>query len=170
MVRTLISLHLILLVLSTIPLTFSQITPLSIVDQTCKHTPYYNLCVSTLNADRRSATADVAGLALIMVDAIKAKATRTQGTIGRLLRSKPTLKKPLSSCANAYNIILTVTIPEAYQALPGNPKFAEDGANGCATEANSCEQEFKGRSPLTAMNKDVADTSAVAVGIIRLLL
>ncbi|KAJ6420928.1 hypothetical protein OIU84_028333 [Salix udensis] len=39
-----------------------------LIAQTCKNTPYYNLCVSSLRSVPRSSRADVQGLALVMVD------------------------------------------------------------------------------------------------------
>lgn len=42
-----------------------------IVDGTCKRTPDYTLCVSLLRSDPRSSSADIAGLAIILVDQIK---------------------------------------------------------------------------------------------------
>ncbi|KAJ9154629.1 hypothetical protein P3X46_027948 [Hevea brasiliensis] len=143
----------------------------NMISQTCKQTPYYNLCVSCLSSDPRSFKADVRGLALIMVNIVKAKATMSLHFINQLIQRRPGLKKPLSYCADNYDAILTADIPEAVEALQkGDPKFAQDGANDAANEADLCEANFHGKSPLTKFNKVVHDTSATASAIVQQLL
>ncbi|EEF43122.1 cell wall / vacuolar inhibitor of fructosidase 1 [Ricinus communis] len=143
----------------------------SLISNICKQTPNYNLCVTSLNSDPRSAKADTTGLALIMVDIIKARATASLNFIRHQYHKSPRLKKQLTSCAHGYDAILTLDIPEAYEALQkGVPKFAQDAANDAAVEANSCEGGFHGNSPMKKLNVLVHDTSAVASAVIRLLL
>ncbi|CAK7326307.1 unnamed protein product [Dovyalis caffra] len=143
----------------------------NLIQQICKRTPNFDLCVTSLASDPQSSTADVNGLALIMVDVLKAKATSTLNLINQQLTKSPALKQPLTSCASNYNAILTADIPEGIEALQkGDPKFAETGANDAAVEADICEAGFKGKSPLTNSNKLVHDTSAVTAAIVRNLL
>ncbi|KAM0988074.1 hypothetical protein ACFX13_012294 [Malus domestica] len=97
----------------------------NIIDQICKKTPDYNLCVSSLNSDPRSAIADVAVLGL----------------------------SPSDPCTHFYKTILEADIPEAAKAFIGNPKFAEQGMNNAAGEAQTCEDGFSGKSPLINENK-----------------
>ena len=142
-----------------------------LIAQTCKNTPYYNLCVTSLTSVPRSSTADVQGLALVMVDIVRAKASTTLKFINQELKRSPELRRPLRFCASSYDAILTADIPEAIEALQkGDPKFAENGTNDAAVEASSCEDSFQGKSPLTKLNKAVHDTSVVASAITRLLL
>lgn len=53
----------------------------NLIETTCERTPFYKLCVSTLQSDPRSSSADVAGLAHIAADKLKAKAAATLGQI-----------------------------------------------------------------------------------------
>ncbi|KAL2341638.1 hypothetical protein Fmac_009578 [Flemingia macrophylla] len=90
----------------------------NLIKQTCQKTPNPNLCNQILQADPRGRTADVSGLALILVDAIKAKANGVYNKINNLIKG-------------------------ATQALQtGNAKFAEDAASDSAIEASSCEHDF----------------------------
>ncbi|XP_065859708.1 cell wall / vacuolar inhibitor of fructosidase 1-like [Euphorbia lathyris] len=142
------------------------------ISQTCKQTPYYNLCLNHLTADPRSSTADVKGLALIMVDLLKGKTTRSAQFIKQITGKRPELQKLLKECARKYDVILTANIPVAIEALEkGDPKFAEGGMNDAAIEVNSCESSFRGtKSPLSSYNKLLHDTSLVASAIARQLL
>ncbi|KAG6618195.1 hypothetical protein I3842_Q121400 [Carya illinoinensis] len=164
-------------VLQTIYLPASQgaVQPMDVrlIEQTCKQTPLYDVCVSILKSDSRSSKADVTGLALIMVDVLKAKATGTTNYIKTLLRGnlKGDVRRGLSSCADLYNTVLEADIPVAIEALQkGDPSFAEQAANDAGIEARSCESSFSGHSPLTESNKSVQDVSSVAAAIVRLLL
>ncbi|OIT35794.1 PREDICTED: cell wall / vacuolar inhibitor of fructosidase 1-like [Nicotiana attenuata] len=146
----------------------------NLVETTCKNTPNYNLCLKTLLSDKRSASGDITTLALIVVDAIKAKANQAAKIISKLRQSNPPAawKVPLKKCAFSYKVILTVSLPEAIEALTkGNPKFAEDGMVGCFGESQDCEENFKSSfSPLTGLNTAVHELSAVGRAIIRNLL
>ncbi|CAJ1940798.1 unnamed protein product [Sphenostylis stenocarpa] len=145
----------------------------NLIDSTCKKTPNYNLCLQYLKASPGSSSADVSGLALIMVKVMKAKVNDGLKRIHDLQKggAGPNLKKALSSCADSYNSVLTTDIPEATEALQkGNPKFAQDGANDAANEANYCEEDFSGHSPLTQQNNALHDSAAITSAIIRLLL
>ncbi|CAK7327349.1 unnamed protein product [Dovyalis caffra] len=151
--------------------TIAQSDANNLIAQTCKQTPYSNLCVTSLKSVPKSSTADVQGLALIMVDIVRAKASATLKLINQELKRSPELRRALRSCAGNYDAILTADIPEAIEALQkGDPKFAESGTNDAAVEASSCEANFRGKSPLTNLNKLVHDTSVVTSAIVRLLL
>lgn len=143
-----------------------------LIENTCRNTPDYQLCLSTLLSDPRSFDADTYGLGLVIVDALKDKATSTVNAINRLKRSNPEFILPLIECSILYNAILKADIPEAIEGLrKGVPKFAEAGMADTAVEVQGCENSFKQpNSPLTDMNKEVYDLSAVAKSIIRMLL
>ncbi|KAI5650946.1 hypothetical protein M9H77_36951 [Catharanthus roseus] len=165
-------------------LPFSLSSPLSIqlesssssssdlVNNTCKNTPNYQLCISTLRSDPRSSTADVSGLGLIVVDAVKGKATSTLNTIKNLKKSKPQYKHQLDECSRFYDAILNADVPEAIEALTkGDPKFAENGMADTALEVQLCQNGFKGsKSPIANENTAVYNLSIVARAIIRMLL
>ncbi|KAL2338927.1 hypothetical protein Fmac_013373 [Flemingia macrophylla] len=145
-----------------------------LIEKTCKKTPNYNVCLESLKASPESSSADVTGLAEIMVKVIKAKASDGLKRIHELQRVEAGTKqkRALSSCADKYKAILIADVPQATEALQkGDPKFAEDGVNDAANEATYCENEFSsGKSPLTKQNNDMHDVSAVTAAIVRLLL
>ncbi|EYU45481.1 hypothetical protein MIMGU_mgv1a021463mg, partial [Erythranthe guttata] len=131
-----------------------EIKDQNLIATTCKNTPNYRLCINTLQADRGSAAADVAGLGLIMVAAVKEKSKEALSTVNKLLvKSGSNPKKALQQCRDAYKAVLEGDVPEAEQSLRGNPKFAENGMADVAVEADSCEAAFGGKSPLTVVNK-----------------
>ncbi|KAI3822336.1 hypothetical protein L1987_09925 [Smallanthus sonchifolius] len=146
----------------------------SLIESTCRATPSYNLCMSTLLTNPKSSTGDVSELGLIMVGATKAKATRAIQQIKSVYRSRPDLRRALNECAQMYIAVVQADVPSAVQALDGGqPKFAEDGMADTAVEAQACERSFIERghkSPLTKMNKDIENVANVARAIIRMLL
>ncbi|KAL3508193.1 hypothetical protein ACH5RR_033575 [Cinchona calisaya] len=145
-----------------------------LIESTCKNTPNYQLCVTILLSDSRSFDTDIYGLGLVVVDALKDKATSTVEYINKLKGSNPEFSLPLIQCSIMYNAILKADIPQAIEGLrKGVPKFAEDGMADTAVEVQGCENSFKqsnNNSLLTDMNQDVYDISVVAKSIIRMLL
>ncbi|CAN0855286.1 Cell wall / vacuolar inhibitor of fructosidase 1 [Linum grandiflorum] len=144
-------------------------TPL--IKQTCKRTPDYALCVSLLSTRAAKATS-VKSLALAMIDVVKAKATATLKEIEWLFANEPSLKDPLTACANMYRVIVDDDVSVAINAVRlGDPKFGEGAMNDAGNEADSCERGFEqGESPLTELNKAVRKVADVASAIIRVLL
>ncbi|WCJ23272.1 cell wall / vacuolar inhibitor of fructosidase 2 [Euphorbia peplus] len=142
------------------------------IDGTCKQTPYYSQCVKLLNSDPKSLTADVKGLALILVDMLKKESTKSIQSLKDIQKQRPDLKEQLDSCASKYDTILNSDVTVANEAIQlGNPKFAEGALNDAALEADLCEKRFKaGTSPLSEPNKRMADISRVAASITRQLL
>ncbi|KAL2560439.1 hypothetical protein AAZV13_20G023600 [Glycine max] len=148
---------------------FLQPNDLKLIEETCKRTPEPNLCLQLLKGDPRAPSADIAGLALILVEVIKAKAKEVEKTIKQLLKQGGN-KKALSKCAVDYKGILILDIPQATRAVRGDPKFADDAVSDCAVEADICENRFNGKSPLTHVNNGMRDVANVARAIIRILL
>ncbi|KAM6565748.1 hypothetical protein CsatA_024876 [Cannabis sativa] len=156
-----------------------------LIESTCKQTPNYNLCISSLQSDPRSSKAtNVEGLGLVMVDVVKSKAQATLDRINQLLKQQKssststgtttsTLKQALDHCALNYGAILNGDIPQATEAFTkGDFKFAQQGSDDAANEANLCENEFtpSGSSPITQMNKDVHDVALVTSSMAKMLL
>ncbi|GFQ04444.1 cell wall / vacuolar inhibitor of fructosidase 1 [Phtheirospermum japonicum] len=146
----------------------------TLIETTCKNTPNYQLCISTIHASPSSAGADVAGLGLIVVDAVRAKTEAATSAIDKLKQLHPDMTRALEKCRDTYDAVLKADVPEAVAALKkGIPKFAESGMADVAWEAEICEGGFKevgAESPLRGVNKDLHDLAEVAVGIIRNLL
>ncbi|KAL2325322.1 hypothetical protein Fmac_024380 [Flemingia macrophylla] len=143
---------------------------MNFIKQTCQKTPNPNLCIQLIEANPRGHTADVLGLALILVDVIKARANEVSNIINKLIKEGGN-KEALSSCANKYKAILVADVSQATQALQfGNPKFGEDATSDSAVEVTSCEEGFGEKSPLTLENNSMRDVANVTRAIIRLLL
>ncbi|XAR49712.1 hypothetical protein NMG60_11032989 [Bertholletia excelsa] len=151
----------------TLPFLIALLTPLihclvldqnDLVTDTCRQTPNFQLCICTVRQDPRSQSVDIAGIGLILVEAIKAKTTTTIGQIRKLLVSQPHLK--------------VADIPPPVEALTkGDPKFAETAVVDASNEAKYCEEGFiQSQSPLTAQNKAMNDLAVVATAVIRMLL
>lgn len=151
---------------------FVPLSSCDLINSTCRKTPNFQLCTSILRSNPRSGSTDVTGLGLIMVGALESKLTSALQRTRQLLKTKPHLKIPLIECSKRYSFILKYDVTEAYQALRlGDPKFGEESMNDSAMEAQECEDGFKRfPSPLTGVNKEAHDISAVAAAIIRLLL
>ncbi|KAL0442376.1 UNVERIFIED_CONTAM: Cell wall / vacuolar inhibitor of fructosidase 1 [Sesamum latifolium] len=106
----------------------TQMKDQTLIETTCRSTSNYQLCLSTLLANPRSATADVAELGLIIVDAVKAKTETALSGIEELKWLHPELTDALEQCSNSYKAVLKADVPEAVAALTrGVPKFAEFG-------------------------------------------
>ncbi|CAI9293839.1 unnamed protein product [Lactuca saligna] len=144
------------------------------IENTCKGTPSYNLCLSILLANPKSQNANLTGLALIIVDGVKNEGVKTLQQIDSLKKSLPELTAALMQCGDVYNTIIHVDVPLTINALNlGNPKFGEDGMADITIESQTCERSFKEHgqtSPLTNMNKDMKDVANVGRAIIRMLL
>lgn len=146
----------------------------NLIETTCKSTPNYRLCATTLKANPGSTTAaDVADLGLIMVAAVKAKSRQALSAIQKLRRRQPKLSQALQRCTEVYKAVVEGDVAVAEQTLRGNPKFAETAMAGVAVEADTCDGAFEGMvvpPRLSGVNRGVHDLAAVARAIIRNLL
>ncbi|CAI0556296.1 unnamed protein product [Linum tenue] len=145
----------------------------NLIDQTCKKTPYYDLCIQTLVSCPESFHTDLEGLAKITVGAIAHKASaalrRIETILAKKEHSKPAVREALNACASRYRAVVEQDVPETLMSLrTGNYKFASRGTNDAATEAMSCEEDFAaGESPLSDLNVAVHDVSVVAAAIVQ---
>ncbi|WMV56637.1 hypothetical protein MTR67_050022 [Solanum verrucosum] len=114
----------------------------NLIHATCRETPYYSLCHTTLQSDPRSYEAEgddaITTLGLIMVDAVKSKSIEIMEKIKELEKSNPEWRAPLNQCYVAYNAVLRADVTVAVEALKkGVPKFAEDGMDDVVVEAQT---------------------------------
>ncbi|KAK4725798.1 hypothetical protein R3W88_030715 [Solanum pinnatisectum] len=152
----------------------------NLINATCRETPYYSLCHTTLQSDPRSYEAEgddiITTLGLIMVDAVKSKSIEIMEKIKELEKSNPEWRVPLSQCYVAYNAVLRADVTVAVEALKkGDPKFAEDGMDDVVVEAQTCEYSFnyyynKVDFPISNLSREIIELSKVAKSIIRMLL
>lgn len=146
-----------------------------LIEQTCRLTPFYDLCVASLRSDPTSGAADVRGLAHIMAGSVLASASRTLDRIQELLGQAPDpeSERPLAYCAELYIPVVKYTLPQAIDALDkGQLGFAVYGLSDAAKEVEACEKNLAGQggaSPVTEGNEQVRNLVDVALAIIKIL-
>ncbi|WRX20792.1 Pectinesterase inhibitor domain - like 10 [Theobroma cacao] len=170
------SLHLLLLLLLLLlTVSLPSIQCGDLVDQICKQTPFYDLCISTLRSNSKGTESDVKGLASVVADILLANATDTLNYIRAQINqaSDPEMERALAYCAELYIPVVKYNLPQAIEALSkGQFEFASDGLSDAAKEADACEKKFSGSmtSPLSDRNKLLHSLSDVAVAIVKILL
>lgn len=144
-----------------------------LIQETCKHTDYYNLCVSSLELDPRSLNADIKELALILVELLLAKANETLLHVGDLFKkvSDPALYRYYGTCIEEYRAIVERQMPEAIGALQSDDHMvSKNDAEAAAAHADSCEEQVAGEAqPFSDQNKAVHDLSLVTSSILGIL-
>lgn len=122
--------------------------PIYLIEQTCRRTTNYALCVSSLKSDPRSSKADVKGLALIMMDVAKAKATEILKKIDELRKkSQGDGALALNLCAHDYGGIIGTDIPNIKAAITrGDLESAEESFVYIGETIDDCEDGFQGCS------------------------
>ncbi|XP_051152691.1 cell wall / vacuolar inhibitor of fructosidase 1-like [Andrographis paniculata] len=140
-----------------------------LIESTCKSSDSYSLCVSTLEADGRSANAsDARQLAQILVDAVRAKAEQALYS----LRQQPSVQQ----CSAAYRSILDEDVPKAQQGLQtGNPQLAGEGMADAAAAAAACQHSLVSasgnkQSVLSVVSQVVRAVAQIARSIITSVL
>ncbi|KAK6930309.1 Pectinesterase inhibitor domain [Dillenia turbinata] len=137
--------------------TLAQSSPTpneDLVEKTCKYTPSYDLCVSTIRADPRGASAQgPSALAMIVNDAALAKGNETLNFIVDLQKQKPDPPsiKPLQNCLGLVNEVVAFYIPEITIFLHNNtPKYAVFTASKATDNVNTCQLGFQdpSKSPI----------------------
>ncbi|KAF5205477.1 Pectinesterase inhibitor domain containing protein [Thalictrum thalictroides] len=145
---------------------------------TCSHTLYCNLCLSSLQSDPRSGTADLKGLAVVALDICNAHAAHMISHVNELKSQKNTTYPPyifscLNDCINEYQEA-TGNLEEAAQALNNNSYSSVNAFTTAAmTDSDTCEDgcsdnhEYK--SPLTLKNQHFFELCSNALAITNLL-
>ncbi|KDP27948.1 hypothetical protein JCGZ_19028 [Jatropha curcas] len=143
-----------------------------LINQICKKTPFYDLCVSSLNP--QSPVSDVKTVASTLANLILSNATDTLSYIQGLIKegADPQLQKPLANCAELYIPVVRYNLPQAIDALTrGRFGFTSYLLSDAGKQADDCEKSFSGsnQSPLSFRNKLVSNLCDVAVAILKLL-
>ncbi|CAK8563821.1 unnamed protein product [Lathyrus sativus] len=164
----------VLILYTTFVATHSQVVQPNVpkrIHNTCLETSHYDECLKYLTDDPKSSTADVHGLALIMVNVMKSKANVGVEKINQLIgSSSPDQNVALKSCADKYNAIIAVNIPQATESLQKkSSKLAMDSALNASDVVSDCEDGFSGKSPLTTENLVMDRVSAITAQICRQL-
>lgn len=158
-----------MLLLST---SLQRVPSADLIDQICKKTPFYDLCVLSLKPNTGT---DVQGLASKMANLVLSNATNTLDYIQGLIKQAddPQLEHALADCAELYIPVVKYNLPQAIDALVrGRYGFASYVIADAGKQADACEKGFSGsnNSPLTDRNKLLSNLCGVAVAIINILL
>ncbi|KAL5983670.1 hypothetical protein ACLOJK_017761 [Asimina triloba] len=147
----------------------------ALVDKVCRGTQNYNFCIRALNSDRRSASADLLGLARISLDLVRRSASDSHDFVCNLIPSTPdpTMKDALSNCCALYSSAL-FHVRDAYQYLdPKSPADLNGDMDEVYSEGHRCEDEFKKPGitsrPLGPRNQNLEQLSKITSRISSLL-
>ncbi|KAI4364503.1 hypothetical protein MLD38_020584 [Melastoma candidum] len=147
-----------------------------LVDRTCKLTPFYDLCISTLLNDPQSPSADTHGLAAIIASDLLQSANNTLSSIQEMISRSPPdpeSEQPLAYCAEVYIPIVKYSLPQSIEALEkGRYGFAVYGIADAEKGVQACEKRVEGAGGLDAVkswNEAVREMADVALSIIKVL-
>ncbi|XP_065860187.1 cell wall / vacuolar inhibitor of fructosidase 1-like [Euphorbia lathyris] len=146
-----------------------------LINKTCKKTPDYNLCVSTLQANSQSSNTSVEGLASMMANVTLSNATNILNYTQELINhnADTELEGRLAYCAEVYISLEQDILPQAISALAnGEFGFAKYGISEAGDEVHECEKKIPEsfKPPLNDMNRIMQNLCDVCVAIINILL
>ncbi|XP_004517182.1 cell wall / vacuolar inhibitor of fructosidase 1-like [Cicer arietinum] len=146
-----------------------------LVDQVCRKTPNYNLCISTLQSNPQAHNTDTKGIALIMVNDIVLNVNDTlKFTEGLIKKSTDVgLQKKLDFCAETYIPLVKYVLPQAGDAVNQSRfKYASYSISYAGKEIGSCNNKFSASttSPLSDRNGTIQKLFDIASAILKLLL
>uniref|UniRef100_A0A9I9DEM2 Pectinesterase inhibitor domain-containing protein n=1 Tax=Cucumis melo TaxID=3656 RepID=A0A9I9DEM2_CUCME len=168
-----------MLIFSSFSQTYSK--PHNIIQETCKKsaesTPNltYKFCVTSLESDRRSRSANLHKLGLISIDLLRHNVTSTRREIKKLLRNKKMeefIKGCLKDCVELYSDAVP-TLKEAKREYKNrNYKDSNIKVSSIMEAPTTCENGFKEKegivSPLTNNNSNVFQLAALTLSIINM--
>ncbi|PKI72829.1 pectinesterase 1-like [Punica granatum] len=169
-----------LLLLLLLPLLF--LLPFSdgedLIEQTCKLTPFPELCLSAFHSSPGSSSTDPHDLPGIMANSVLQNVNQTLDKIQQLLNRSPADPETehfLAFCAELYIPVVKYNLPQAIDALSkGGLGFAAYEINDAVNAARDCEKKLSVASgsllQVSDGNKLVTNLGAVALAIIKLLL
>ncbi|KAK7247567.1 hypothetical protein RIF29_42452 [Crotalaria pallida] len=149
------------------------------IQNTCKNTKYYDLCLSSLKSNPNSSKADTKGLAGIMVGIGKANATSTSSFLSNVLvraANDTALKTVLKECADKYTYAGDALQGSAQDLANEAYDFANVQVTAASDYPNVCHNLFKSNPglvypPELATREDgLKQLCDVALGIIDTLL
>ncbi|KAE9599215.1 hypothetical protein Lal_00044077 [Lupinus albus] len=150
----------------------------SLVEQICRKTPHYNLCVSTLKSHLVSqhgpSRVNIEGFARTTLQAIAVNASAALKHVHKVFEqtNDKQMRIALDSCIASYNNIVKVLLPEAISCINnGDNKGVKSGASAIANLVISCENKCmaKTNSPMTYSNQYVQNLCAIAASIVNYL-
>ncbi|XP_050219033.1 cell wall / vacuolar inhibitor of fructosidase 1-like [Mercurialis annua] len=163
---------LLLLLLILIRQQISHASDSDLIDQICKKTPFYDLCISSLTP--QNPIPDVKTVASTMANLVLSNATDTLTFIQELIKqgADPQLQKKLANCAELYIPVVKYNLPQAMNALfRGKFGFTSYLLSDAGKQADACQKNFSDsdEAPLSERNKLITHLCDVAVAILKLL-
>ncbi|OUZ99185.1 Pectinesterase inhibitor domain [Macleaya cordata] len=137
----------------------------------------YDFCVSSLQANPKSKTADLLGLGVISMELSSSNATYISSYIGKLLKDgqgvDPKAKKYLQDCLELYSDAI-VDVQDAIKALNARDFMQANTQMSAAMDASTtCEEGFKEEkglvSPLAKEDNDFFQLTAISLAITNLV-
>uniref|UniRef100_A0A6M2FCR5 Pectinesterase inhibitor domain-containing protein n=1 Tax=Populus davidiana TaxID=266767 RepID=A0A6M2FCR5_9ROSI len=132
---------------------------MKLIQETCKNTKYYDLCVSSLKTNATSTKTDTKGLALIMIGVGMANATATSSYLSSQLLSTtpndPTMKKVLRECADKYGYSANALQDSVQDLATESYDYAYMHVMGASDYPNACRNAFR-RYPGLAYPSELA--------------
>ncbi|XP_022973011.1 putative invertase inhibitor [Cucurbita maxima] len=156
-------------------------TPHNMVQETCKKcaatTPNlsYSFCVSSLESDDRSRSANLHRLGLISMDLLRHNLTSTRREVKKLLRNKTLdgfVKVRLDDCLELYSDAIP-TLKECKREYK-QKRFSDANVkvSSIMEAPSTCEDGFHEKqgvgSPLTKSNKNVFQLAALTLSIVNM--
>ncbi|KAI6699805.1 hypothetical protein NL676_014129 [Syzygium grande] len=133
----------------------------SLIQQACRTTKYYDLCVSSLKSDPSSSRADPRGLASIALAAALANATSTSSFLSSLVPGSgggggdPALSRLLRGCADKYGLAGDALQASARDLAAEADDYAYMHVVAAEDYPRACRDAFR-RSPGTAYPPELA--------------
>lgn len=159
-----------------IPPIQSTLSHTSLLDQICRQSPHYHLCVMTLQSSiHHRSKEDIIGFARLALHIVNANASATLQHAHKLyVQTKdPQVKWALEGCLASYNMIVKVHLREALTAINnGEYKVVKQKTYAAGIQASSCSNKFKNQasSPLRDSSRYMYNLCAITVSIVDRLL
>lgn len=173
---TIFSIHLAISLILFIPPIQSTLSHTSLLEQICRQSPHYHLCIMTLRSSiNHRSKEDIVGFARLTLEIVNANASITLQHIqkGNIQTRDPQQKRALEDCLASYNMIVNVHLREALNAMnKGDFKVVKQRAYAAGVEAESCDSKFKSSSiaPLRDTNRYVQNLCSITMSIVNRLL
>ncbi|KAI3737878.1 hypothetical protein L2E82_27893 [Cichorium intybus] len=144
-----------------------------LIENTCRITEYYDLCISTLLSNPTSLKTDLKGLTLILLGVLQDKGSETIEKIKSLNESNPEWDEPLYECYMNYNAVVKEDVPEAITGVnEGRPQISKGDMMDISIKSLACDEGFMRRSmslPLTTLNTLIYNLAFLTANFIGLL-
>ncbi|WJX90745.1 hypothetical protein P8452_72613 [Trifolium repens] len=159
-----------------IPPIQSSLSHTSLLEQICRQSSHYHLCIMTLRSSiNHRCKEDIAGFARLTLQIVNANASITLDHIqkGDVQTNDPKQREAMKDCTALYNMIVNVHLHEALNAMDkGDYKVVKQRAYAAGLQAKTCDNKFKESTikPLKDTNRYVQNLCAITLSIVNKLL